>query len=87
MDKKSEVMDAFCAVVNGLKRTGLRPEQLKTELFLGGDLGIDSVEMLEVWYDLEQRLGIRIEDSEKRNINTVDDALAVAERKLVDRAA
>jgi acyl carrier protein len=87
MDSRGQVLDAFCAVVNGLKRTGLRPEQLQTELFLGGDLGIDSVEMLEVWYDLEQRLGIRIEDSEKRNIYTVDDALAVAERKLVALAA
>jgi acyl carrier protein len=82
MDVKDRVLSAFCEVINALKKTGLRPEQLQPGLYLGGDLGIDSIEMLELWYDLEERLGVRITDLEKRNVYTVAQVLAVANRQL-----
>ena len=52
------------------------------DFYLGGDLGVDSREMLEIWYELEQRLGIRIKDEEKRDLYTLGDVVAVVDAKL-----
>ena len=43
--------------------------------------------MLEIWYELEQRLGIRVDDSEKRDLYTLSDVVAVLEGKLELSAA
>jgi acyl carrier protein len=80
--KKRRVLEEFCDVVNRLKRTGLRADDVDAQAYLGGDLGIDSIEMLEIWYDLEQRLSVSVDDAEKRNIYTVDEALGVVAGKL-----
>jgi acyl carrier protein len=80
--KKQRVLEVFCDVVNGVKRTGLRAEAIDAQAYLGGDLGIDSIEMLEIWYDIEQRLAVHIDDSEKRNIYTIDEALGVVAGKI-----
>lgn len=76
------VLAAFCAAVNTLKRTALSPATLGGSLYLGGDLGIDSMEMLEIWFELEQRLQIKISDAEKRDIYTVDQVVGVVAPKL-----
>jgi acyl carrier protein len=76
------VLEAFCGAVNQIKRSGFTAQQLTPELYLGGDLGIDSIEMLEVWYELEKRLSVVIEDAEKRNIFTIDEVVKVVHPKL-----
>ena len=45
-------------------------------------LGVDSREMLEIWYELEQRLGIRVKDEEKRDLYTLGDVVAIVDAKL-----
>jgi acyl carrier protein len=80
--KTQEILEAFCDVVNGIKRTGLRPDQIDFHSYLGGDLGIDSIEMLEIWYALEQRLSVRVNDAEKRDIYTIAEAVGVIATKL-----
>lgn len=79
-----KIVTAFCESLNQVKKTGLRPEDMTEESFLGGDLGIDSIEMLEIWYELEQRLGVTIDDAEKRDIYTVGEVAAVIAPKLGD---
>ena len=54
--------------------------------FLGGDLGIDSREMFEVWYELEERLGIKVEEGDKRDRYTLQDVVTVLSGILGDRA-
>jgi len=68
--------------VNDIKKTGFTPDSVDPGFYLGGDLGIDSREMLEIWYELEQRLGIRVDDSEKRDLYTLSDVVSVLEAKL-----
>jgi len=74
---KEKVLQAFCRVTNRLKKTGYTPENLAPDTYLGGDMGIDSIEMLEIWYDLEQSLNIHIDDDRKRDIYTVGEAVDV----------
>jgi len=87
MSKRNEAMAALLEVINDLKKTGFTPDSVEPDFYLGGDLGIDSREMLEIWYELEKRLGIRVEDSEKRDLYTLTDVLTLLESKLERRAA
>ena len=87
MSKHNDAMAMLLQAVNDIKKTGFTPDSVDPGFYLGGDLGIDSREMLEIWYELEQRLGIRVEDSEKRDLYTLSDVVSVLEGKLELSAA
>ncbi|WP_075187487.1 acyl carrier protein [Teredinibacter haidensis] len=74
-------LDTFFSVVNNIKKTAFSADIIATDFHLGGDLGIDSREMLEIWYDLEEQLSLSIPDTNKRDIYTVQDVLDVLENK------
>ena len=74
-DINRKILEAFCTVANRIKKTGFTPDALTPETYLGGELGIDSIEMLEIWYDMEQALGIHIDDDSKRDIYTVGETV------------
>ena len=82
MSKHNDAMAMLLQAVNDIKKTGFTPDSVDPDFYLGGDLGIDSREMLEIWYELEQRSGIRVDDSEKRDLYTLADVVAVLEAKL-----
>lgn len=71
MTERSAVLQAFCQAVEAVKRTSINADTLDTRHYLGGDLGIDSIEMLEIWFRIEKTLGLKIPDSAKREIYTV----------------
>jgi len=87
MNKPKNVMTVVLEVINDIKRTGFTYESVEPEFYLGGDLGVDSREMLEIWYELEQRLDVRVEDSEKRDLYTLSDVVGVLSGKLELEAA
>ena len=80
------VLEEIIATINEIKRTGFTADSVEPDFYLGGDLGIESKEMLEIWYELEQRLGIQIDDSEKRDRYTLQDVIDVVKSRLGDRA-
>jgi acyl carrier protein len=80
-------MSVLLQVINDIRKTGFTVEAVEPDFYLGGDLGIDSREMLEIWYELEKRLGIRVEDTEKRDLYTLADVVRVLEGKLRSRDA
>ena len=82
MSKHNDAMAMLLQAVNDIKKTGFTPDSVDPDFYLGGDLGIDSREMLEIWYELEQRLGIRVDDSEKRDLYSLADVVTVLEAKL-----
>lgn len=86
MGIRNDAMDVLLHVINDTKKTGFTPDSVDLDFYLGGDLGIDSREMLEIFYELEQRLGIRVDDSEKRDLYTLADVVSLLEGKL-DMAA
>ncbi len=79
---REKILEAFCLALNKVKRSGFAVQQLAPGAYLGGDLGVDSVEMLEIWYDVEKALGVHVPDEEKRGILTVGEVVSVFERKL-----
>jgi acyl carrier protein len=87
MSKRNDTLAVLLQVVNDVKKTGFTPDSVDPDFYLGGDLGIDSREMLEIWYELEQRLGIRVPDLHKRDLYTIADVVSLVESKLEPSAA
>lgn len=79
MKQEINVLDLILSAINEIKRTGFTSDSVELDFYLGGDLGIDSREMFEVWYEIEERLGIKIEESEKRDRYKLQDVVEVVE--------
>jgi len=82
MSHREDMFDAVLDVINNIKKTGFTRDAVEPDFYLGGDLGVDSKEMLEIWYELEQRLNIRVQDAEKRDVYTLIEVITVLEKKL-----
>lgn len=82
MSKNEDMFEALLDVINGVKKTGFTSDSVEPDFYLGGDLGVDSKEMLEIWYELEQRLNIRVDDAEKRDLYTLEEVIDLLEGKL-----
>ena len=65
------------AQVSGRERSDIRPE-----MDLVADLGIDSPRALELLLELEEALGVEISDQEASEMNTVSDVLSFADRAV-----
>jgi acyl carrier protein len=87
MEANMNVLEEVLAAINEIKRTGFTVDSVEPDFYLGGDLGIDSREMLEIWYEIEQRLNIRVADADKRDRYTLQDVSDVVRAQLGDSAA
>jgi acyl carrier protein len=63
-----------------------KPSQVRNELALQADLGMDSLVMVEVVMTLEEVLSAKIPDEELRSLVTVGDALAYLQAKSTGAA-
>ncbi|WP_428633588.1 acyl carrier protein [Sedimenticola sp.] len=81
------IFRAFLEAVNEVKNTALSPEVIEPAFHLSGDLGIDSREMLEIWYELEKKLGIQIPDFEKRDLYTIESVVEIIKDKVESQVA
>ncbi len=79
MKQEMSALDLILSAINEIKKTGFTTDSVEPDFYLGGDLGIDSREMFEVWYELEERLGIKVEESEKRDRYKLQDVVDVIE--------
>lgn len=82
MNISINVLEQVLAAINDIKRTGFTEDTVEPDFYLGGDLGIDSREMLEIWYEIEQRFGIEIADADKRDRYTLQDVVDVLQPRL-----
>jgi acyl carrier protein len=82
MSKLNSLIAVVIEVINDIKKTALTSETVELDFYLGGDLGVDSREMLEIWYEIEKRLDVRIEDYEKRDLYTLADVVRILSGKL-----
>lgn len=87
MSRKKDAMAVVLQVINDIKKTGFTHDSVEPDFYLGGDLGIDSREMLEIWYEIEQRLSVRVDDSDKRDLYTLADVVNLLESKRETDAA
>jgi acyl carrier protein len=68
------------------RRTGIDPGRVDLHSVFAADLGLDSLDAVELMMELEEKFGVTIPDEEAENIRTVEDAIRYL-RRFVDGEA
>ncbi len=73
-----EILDGLAVIVNEV--AGVPVEDVQSDKAFIDDLDIDSLSMVEVVMAAEDKWGVKIPDSEVKNLTTVGDAVAYIEK-------
>lgn len=78
-----EVLDAIKTHLVG---RGLEEDRITLQAHLLGDLDLDSLDTMELTLSLEEKFAIEVPDEELQGLETVQDAVALIERKVAVNA-
>ena len=78
-EKQQEI---FSIVKEHLAGRGIESDDITMEADLAGDLGLDSLDTVELTLALEQHYEIEIPDEELQDLATVKDAVQLIEKKV-----
>ncbi len=79
-DKKTEIFEKMKAVV--AEKLNKNPDEITMEKSFTQDLGADSLDMVELVMDLEEKFGIQIKDDAMSSLITVGDVVAFIEANM-----
>ncbi len=77
--KEQEIYEIVKGIL--VKRMGVNASSILPQSTLTEDIGADSLELVDLMMDLEEILGIRIENSELSDVETVRDVVNLVEHK------
>ena len=75
---EKEILDGLAEIVN--EETGLETASVELDKSFTDDLDIDSLSMMTIVVNAEEKFGIRIPDDEVKNLKTVRDAVSFIAR-------
>jgi len=78
-ENKDEI---FWMLKERLVERGIDGDKVKPEANLVRDLGLDSLDTVEVTMGLEERFNVEIPEEDLENVNTVGDAVGLVEKKM-----
>ena len=70
---EQEILSGLAEIVN--EETGLPVETVELDKSFTDDLDIDSLSMMTIVVNAEEKFGVRIPDDEVKNLTTVGDAV------------
>ena len=73
MADKNEILAGLAEIVN--EETGLEVEEVQSEKSFTEDLDIDSISMMTIVVNAEEKFDVKIPDEEVKNLATVGDAV------------
>ena len=73
MASAAEILEGLADIVN--EETGLDQAEVQADKSFTDDLDIDSLSMMTIVVNAEEKFGVRIPDEEVKNLNTVRDAV------------
>ena len=73
MASKDEILAGLAEIVN--EETGLETEAVQLDKSFTEDLDIDSISMMTIVVNAEEKFDVRIPDEEVKNLATVGDAV------------
>ena len=73
MADKNEILAGLAEIVN--EETGVETEEVQLEKSFTDDLDIDSISMMTIVVNAEDKFGVKIPDEEVKNLKTVGDAV------------
>jgi acyl carrier protein len=71
---EQEILSGLAEIVN--EETGLPVDSVEMDKNFTEDLDIDSLSMMTIVVNAEERFGVRIPDDDVKNLSTVGDAVA-----------
>ena len=71
---EQEILAGLAEIVN--EETGLEPDEVQMDKSFTEDLDIDSLSMMTIVVNAEDKFGVRIPDDEVKNLATVGDAVS-----------
>jgi acyl carrier protein len=73
MASNEEILAGLAEIVN--EETGLAPEAVELDKSFTEDLDIDSISMMTIVVNAEEKFDVKIPDDEVKNLKTVGDAV------------
>ena len=73
MASKEEILTGLAEIVN--EETGLETEAVQLDKSFTEDLDIDSISMMTIVVNAEEKFDVTIPDEEVKNLKTVEDAV------------
>ena len=70
---EQEILEGLADIIN--EETGLEQDAVALDKSFTEDLDIDSLSMMTIVVNAEEKFGVRIPDEEVKNLNTVRDAV------------
>ncbi len=67
--------------------TGIDPEDIADDASFVDDLGMDSLSLLEIGVDVDYEFKLGVPEEELGQLSTVREAVALAARRLAEKAA
>ena len=71
---EAEILDGLAEIVN--EETGIETDQVEPDKSFTDDLDIDSLSMMTIVVNAEEKFGVKIPDDEVKNLKTVNDAVS-----------
>jgi len=81
---EKEILDGLAEIVN--EETGLDTASVELDKSFTDDLDIDSLSMMTIVVNAEEKFGVRIPDDEVKNLKTVRDAVSFIVARRADPA-
>ena len=78
MADKNEILSGLAEIVN--EETGVETADVQLEKSFTEDLDIDSISMMTIVVNAEEKFDVKIPDDEVKNLNTVGDAVNFIEK-------
>ena len=78
MASESEILEGLAEIVN--EETGIDTAEVELDKSFTDDLDIDSLSMMTIVVNAEEKFGVRIPDDEVKNLKTVGDAVAFIQK-------
>ena len=75
---EQEILAGLAEIVN--EETGLDPAEVQSDKSVTDDLDIDSLSMMTIVVNAEEKFGVRIPDEEVKNLKTVGDAVSFIQK-------
>ena len=84
---REEIRRVLAEAFEVAKEEEVDPDAVQDDVRLREGLGVDSLDVMEVVFEIEERLDIQIKEDDVRSIETVGDVIEMVEKKLAERAA
>lgn len=68
-----------------MDRVGVPAQKIRLEASLADDLGLDSLDAVELGMAMEEEFDLQVDDGQLRQLVTVADALAFVQRLLLEK--